>query len=81
MRDTLPPFRAGFARQPQVGKSAGHQLASPADLPIKVSLLAKDTYRLDISRDFLLPAHSSVCEEAKSRKSGIVLYIGLNVFR
>ena len=33
-------YLARFARLTYVGKSAGHQLASPADLPIKADLSA-----------------------------------------
>ena len=44
-----------------VGKSAGHQLASPADLPTKASQLANGPCRLVISRQ-IQPTHSStVC--------------------
>ena len=39
-------------------KSAGHQLASPADLPTKATQSAKGTNRLVISRE-ILPTHSS----------------------
>ena len=49
---------ARFARLNSVGKSAGHQLVSPADLPIKVTPLTIGTYRLVISRE-ILPIHRS----------------------
>ena len=53
MRDTIYLFT-----WLQEGKSAGHQLASPADKSTKASVLAADAYRLVISCD-ILPNRSS----------------------
>ena len=69
VRDVISLFRAGalqprwanlarFAHLTWVCKSAGHQLALPADMSARVSSLANDTYGSVISRD-ILPTHSS----------------------
>ena len=56
--------RAPLGRREQIwlawfaGKSAGRQLASPADLPTKVSGLANGIYRFVRSRE-ILQTHSS----------------------
>ena len=49
---------ARFIRLTEVGKSAGHRLASSADLPTKASFFVNGTYRLVISRE-ILPPHTS----------------------
>ena len=59
----LPPSQPGgatiahFARLSQVGESAGHYLASPADLPTKGSYSASGANRLVFSRQ-MLPSYS-----------------------
>ena len=50
---------ARFARLTLVGKSAGHQLVSPADFPTNATKLANGIYRLIISCE-ILPTHSSI---------------------
>lgn len=45
----------------RVGKSAGHQLVWPADLPTKLSSLANGTYRIGISREMLPAQYSRSC--------------------
>ena len=67
-----PPGRAEvarFARLALVGKSAGHQLVSPADLPTQVSQLVNAIFQLLISRE-ILPTHSSIYLSPKREECG-----------
>lgn len=66
MRDTIYLFT-----WLQEGKSAGHQLASPADLPTKVCQLANGTCRLANSRQ-IQPTHTSTYSEQTCREPSTV---------